>query len=233
DRNALHAVLLAVSQLLADVPELAELDINPLLVNHEGAIALDARIRVKASAPAGAANFAIRPYPAALAETIEWQGRRLTVRPIRPEDEAQHLEFLTHLDPEDIRMRVFYSRRSIERSELARLTQIDYAREMAFIALAPGPDGVDQTLGVVRALADPDNVVAEFGIVVRSELKGGGLGALLMEKMIGYLRSQGIQRLVATVLRENDRMLALARELRFEEAATDPSSGTREISLVL
>ncbi len=233
DRGALHAVLLAVSQLLVDVPELAELDINPLLVNHEGAIALDARIRVSAAGPAGAANFAVLPYPSQLVETIEWQGRRLTLRPIRPEDEAQHLEFLTHLDPEDIRMRVFYSRRSIERSELARLTQIDYAREMAFIALAPGPDGAEQTLGVVRALADPDNIDAEFGIVVRSELKGGGLGLMLMNKMINYLRGHGTRRLVATVLRENDRMLALARDLRFEESATDPASGTREIFLTL
>ncbi len=233
DRGALHAVLLAVSQLLVDVPELAELDINPLLVNHEGAIALDARIRVSAAGPAGAANFAVLPYPSQLTESIEWQGRRLTLRPIRPEDEAQHLEFLTHLDPEDIRMRVFYSRRSIERSELARLTQIDYAREMAFIALASGPDGAEQTLGVVRALADPDNIDAEFGIVVRSELKGGGLGLMLMNKMISYLRGHGTRRLVATVLRENDRMLALARDLRFEESTTDPASGTRVIVLTL
>jgi acetyltransferase len=127
DLDAVCATLMAVSQLLADIPELAELDINPLIVNHEGAMALDARIRLSARAPGGAENFAIRPYPAELASQIdlEWAHGRL-LRPIRPEDEAQHVEFLTHLDPEDIRMRVFYSRRSIERSELARLTQIDY-----------------------------------------------------------------------------------------------------------
>jgi acetyltransferase len=233
DPNAIDAVLLAVSQLLADVPELAELDINPLLVNHEGAIALDARIRLSAKAPAGALNFAIRPYPAVLAQTIKWQGRPLELRPIRPEDGALHAEFLSHLKPEDIRMRVFYSRRTMEPSELARLTQIDYTREMAFIAIAPGPDGLPQTQGVVRALADPDNISAEFGIIIRSELKGGGLGQLLMNKLISYQRSHGTQQLVATILTENRRMLELARSLGFRDAARQEGGDVRSIVLDL
>jgi len=233
DSEALHAVLVAVSQLLADVPEIAELDINPLLLSHEGAVALDARIRVSSKAPAGAQNFAIRPYPADLVETMVWQGRELTLRPIRPEDEAQHLAFLERLDPEDIRLRVFYSRRSIERSELARLTQIDYEREMAIVAVASGPDGVEQTLGDVRAVADPDNIDAEFGIVVRSDLKGCGLGALLMHKLIRTQREHGTQRLVATVLAENQRMLALARQLGFVQTESGQTDGTLQIHLAL
>ncbi|MEO8119312.1 MAG: GNAT family N-acetyltransferase, partial [Rhodoferax sp.] len=234
DEAALHQVLVAVSQLLAEVPEIAELDINPLIVNFEGAIALDARIRLSAAAPAGAANFAIRPYPAQLEETVPWRGRELTLRPIRPEDEALQMAFLQQLDPEDVRMRVFYSKRTIERSELARLVQIDYAREMAFVAMAPGPDGQPQTLGVVRAMADPDNIEAEFGVIVRSELKGRGLGLLLMQKLIAYLRSQGTQRLVATVLDYNERMLKLAKELGFEEnPAPRNGDGTRGIFLPL
>ena len=236
NQDALRAVLVAVSQLLADVPEIAELDINPLIVNHEGAIALDARIRVSRKAPAGAQNFAIRPYPAQLVETIAWQGRNLTLRPIRPEDEARHLEFLGSLDPADVRMRVFYSRRSIERSELARLTQIDYEREMAIVAVAPGTDGVDRTLGVARAVADPDNIEAEFGIIVRSDLKGTGMGTLLMHKLIRTMREHGTQRLVATVLTENRRMLALAKSLGFVQrraAVTDRTDGTTAISLLL
>jgi acetyltransferase len=231
--DAVIATLMAVSQLLADVPELAELDINPLIVNHQGVLALDARIRLSADKPAGAANFAIRPYPAELAETIPWKGRTLELRPIRPEDEARHVEFLTSLDPDDVRMRVFYSRRTMERSELARLTQIDYTREMAFIAVAPGPDGAPQTLGVARAMADPDNLSAEFGIIVRSELKGTGLGRLLMDKLITYLRANGTQQLVATVLRENARMLELATELGFRDAAVQPEFATRDIVLDL
>ena len=233
DQEALHRVLVAVSQLLADVPEIAELDINPLVLDPTGAVALDARIRVSAEAPAGERNFAIRPYPAHWVETVAWQGRRLTLRPIRPEDEAQHLAFLGRLDPTDVRLRVFYSRRSIERSELARLTQIDYEREVAFLAVAPGPDGVEETLGVVRAAADPNNIDAEFAIVVRSDLKGTGLGTLLMRKLIRTLREHGTQRLVATVLAENDRMLGLATQLGFVDSGEPPENGTHRIHLDL
>jgi acetyltransferase len=216
DLDAVTQVLCAVAQLLADEPRIVELDINPLLADAAGVIALDARVRVSAKAPGGAAHFAIRPYPAELEETIDWQGQRLQLRPIRPEDEAMHLAFLEQLDPIDIRMRVFYSRRSIERSELARLTQIDYEREMAFVAVTRNTAGIVETLAVVRAVADPDNIEAEFGIVVRSDLKGGGLGAILMRKLIVHLRTRGTLWLVATVLVENQRMLELARELGFE-----------------
>jgi len=233
DLDALHGVLVAVSQLLADHAQIAELDINPLMLGPNGAIALDARIRLSARRPAGAENFAIKPYPEELIERLHWQGQPLTLRPIRPGDEAQHLAFLSRLDPEDVRMRVFYSRRSIEPSELARLTQIDYERETAFVAVRPGPDGVEETLGSARALADPDNITAEFGIVVRSDLKGQGLGQLMMDKLIRTLRARGTQRLVASVLNENRRMLALQRELGFSEVATDVQDGTRWVELDL
>ncbi|MEO7938451.1 MAG: GNAT family N-acetyltransferase [Burkholderiaceae bacterium] len=233
DLDALYDVLVAVSQLMADHPQIAELDINPLLLGPDGAIALDARIQVSAQRLGGAAHFSIKPYPAHLVEQITWQGKEITVRPIRPGDEAQHLAFLSQLDPEDIRMRVFYSRRSIEASELARLTQIDYEREVAFVAVRPGPDGVEETLATARATADPDNITAEFGIVVRSDLKGQGLGRLMMDKLIRTLRAQGTQRLVATVLPDNRRMLGLQRDLGFVDAGTDMADGTRSIALEL
>ena len=234
DEAALHGVLIAVSQLLAEVPEIAELDINPLIVNFEGAIALDARIRLNAAGPAGAKNFAIRPYPSHLEETVQWQGRSVCLRPIRPEDEALHTEFLQHLDPQDVRMRVFYSKRTLERSELARLVQIDYAREMAFVAVAPDTNDQPQTLGIVRAVTDPDNQDAQFGIIVRSELKGSGLGLLLMKKLIAYLRAQGTQCLVATVLDNNNRMLSLAKELGFkDDKNAQDGEGSRGIYLNL
>ena len=234
DAGALHAVLVAVSQLLAEIPEIAELDINPLIVNFAGAIALDARIRLSADAPGGAAHFSIQPYPTQLQETVTWQGRSLCLRAIRAEDAALHTEFLQSLDPQDIRMRVFYSKRTMEPSELARLVQIDYAREMAFVALATGPCGELQTLGVVRAMTDPDNLEAEFGVILRPELKGSGLGQLLMQKMIGYLRQRGTVRLVATVLNCNERMLKLAEQLGFKDfPAREDGAGTRGIALLL
>jgi len=233
DLPALYAVLVAVSELLADLPELAELDINPLLVDAQGAVALDARIRLDASAPGGAAHFAILPYPAQWIEQVDWQGRPLVLRPIRPEDEARHLAFLGDLAPEDIRMRVFYSRRSIEHTELARLTQVDHAREITFIATERDAAGEERTLGAARAVIDPDNHDAEFGIIVRSSLKGGGLGALLMHKLIRTLRERGTRRLVATVLVDNRRMLDLARELGFTLLPVAPGADTRDIWLAL
>jgi acetyltransferase len=236
DIDAVAQVLVCVSQLLAEVPEIAELDINPLLTNHEGAVALDARVRVSATRPAGAANFAIQPYPVELVETWDWNGQAVTLRPIRPEDEPQHRAFLEKLDPEDIRLRVFHSRRHIEHSELARLTQIDYSREMAFIATRPLEGGDEETLGTVRAVIDPDNHDAEFGVIVRSDLKGGGLGRRLMDKMTAHLRQRGTQRLVGSVLRENTGMLELARALGFQESAHpgEPDDrGLRFVSLDL
>ncbi|MCV2368695.1 bifunctional acetate--CoA ligase family protein/GNAT family N-acetyltransferase [Roseateles oligotrophus] len=232
DQESLHRLLITVAQMLADIPELAELDINPLLLDAQGLIALDARVRLSAAKPGGISNFAIRPYPAHLIETVTWQGRRLTLRPIKPEDEGQHLDFLAHLDPEDVRLRVFYSRRSIERSELARLTQIDYERETAIVAVVSGGDGVEQTLGVVRATADPDNHDAEFGLIVRSDQKGHGLGELLLRKLMRTLRERSTQRLLATVLAENKAMLKLGLKLGF--IVGPPSrEGVRELQCPL
>ncbi|MEZ5665267.1 MAG: GNAT family N-acetyltransferase [Burkholderiaceae bacterium] len=233
DTEAVARTLVSVSQLLAQVAEIAELDINPLMVNHEGAVALDARVRVSARRPAGASHFAILPYPEHLIETWDWQDQTLTLRPIRPEDEAQHRAFLERLDPEDIRLRVFYSRRSIEHSELARLTQIDYAREMAFVATRPVPGVGEETLGAVRVAIDPDNEDAEFGVIVRSDLKGSGLGHRLMRKMIGHLEACGTRRMVGTVLRENSAMLELARALGFQERTSSDAPELRQIWLDL
>ncbi|NIC40939.1 bifunctional acetate--CoA ligase family protein/GNAT family N-acetyltransferase [Aquabacterium sp. A08] len=234
DRGAITHALVAISQLLADVPEIAELDINPLVVNPDGAMALDARVRLCRSRPAGAAHFAIKPYPQDLVETRPWDdGRTLTLRPIRPEDEAQHLAFFQRLTPEDIRLRVFYTRRSIEHSELARLTQIDYDREIAFVATLPLADGGEETLGVVRGICDPDNDAAEFGVIVRSDLKGKRMGWILMDKLVRYLRANGTQRIVGTVLRENKGMLGLASRLGFRIEAHPEDHDLRHVELPL
>jgi acetyltransferase len=221
--DAVCDVLIAVAQMLAELPELVELDINPLWADEHGVVALDARMRIAADAPAGTKRFAIRPYPHQWVQSLAWGGRTLLVRPIRPEDEAQHRRFLDRIDAEDLRMRFFRIRREFPHSELARLTQIDYEREMALIAVAPGPDGVEETLGVVRAVRDPDNTEAEFGVLVRSDLKGSGLGRLLMTRLIECLRAQGTLRLVGLVLRENRAMLTLARTLGFLPAEGVPT----------
>lgn len=235
--DALYDVLVAVSQMLADLPQLAELDINPLWVDEDGAIALDARVRLSRTPEAGAERFAILPYPAQWERAAVWNGRSISVRPIRPEDEPQHRRFIESLEAEDLRLRFFSVRKELPRSELARLTQIDYDREMAFIADAAGcPEtgGRAETLGVARTVSDPDNVEAEFAIIVRSDLKGGGLGRLLFEQLIDHARHRGIERLVGYVLRENGRMLKLCASMGFKaDPAEPPASGLRRMVLEL
>lgn len=233
DMCSIIDMLQAVSQLLADVPEIAELDINPLIVNHEGAIALDARVRVSAQAPAGADNFVIKPYPAELTETLQWQSQSLTLRPIRPEDEAQYRAFLESLNPEDMRMRLLYSRRTMERSELARLVQIDYNREMVFIATVLDAEGAEKILGGVHALCDPDNIGAEFGIILRPELKYSDLVRILINKLIRYQRAVGTQHLSTIVVAENRYMRQLGQSLGFSEKPTLDGSQSMKLTLDL
>jgi acetyltransferase len=232
NHEALYDTLIAVSQMLVDLPELAELDINPLLADAQGVIALDARIRISATPGAGAKRFAIRPYPAHLVEHLQWQGRAIALRPIRPEDEAQHREFIEVMEADDMRMRFFHTVRELPRTELARLTQIDYEREMAFIAEGMDESGRPQTLGTARAVSDPDNIEAEFAVIVRSDLKGLGLGRLLMDKLVRYATTHGTERLVGTVLRENKAMQRLAFALGFT-ADTGKQREPDLISIVL
>ncbi len=144
----------------------------------------------------------------------------MILRPIDPGDEIQHGRFLEHLAPEDLRLRFFSSRREVPHAELLRMVHPNPARETAFIALAVGGDGSQEELGVVRAFADADNVEAEFGIIVRSDLKGRGLGHLLLDKLINCLRSRGTRRLVCDVLHENRSMRDLAISHGFRQVQT-------------
>lgn len=220
DLAGIHRVLVRVSRMVVALPDLLELDINPLLADADGVVALDARVRIDPNVALtdrfDTSRLAIRPYPAELERRLQWNGGLLLIRPIRPEDAQHHLEFLERVDPEDIRMRVFVARRSIAKSELARLTQIDYEREMAFVAIVEGADGQRQTIGAARAVTDPDNQSAEFGILVQSDLKGRGLGRLLLSALIEYCRGRGTRHLVGDVLRENAGMLSLGDALGFE-----------------
>jgi acetyltransferase len=218
DLDAICRTLIQVAQLVTDLPEIAELDINPLLADSAGVIALDARMRVAASREGAdpLLRLAIRPYPEELEEMIEWNGRTVMLRPIRPEDGAAHVAFFNALTPEDVRYRMFIRVRELQPSQLARFTQIDYDREMAFIATGPGPDGTPETLGVARVVADPDNVKAEFAVTVRSDLKRQGLGLILMNKLIAYCRNRGAGEIVGETLPQNAPLLKLARKIGFE-----------------
>lgn len=229
DRDALCLTLVKVSQLAIDVPELAELDINPLLVDDRGVVALDARVRLDFAQPGAADRLAIKPYPVELEERVTIGGREVVLRPIRPEDEEAHARFLSKVDAQDLQMRFFRVVRSFSHTELARFTQIDYDREMAIIAVpAAGPA---ETMGVVRVVCDPDGAVAEFAILVRSDVAGKGLGRLLMDKIVRYCRQRGVGRVIGDVLATNIRMLSLSRHAGFEIGA--PAEGVCRVSLEL
>jgi acetyltransferase len=230
DRPALYLALTQVSQLIVDLAEIVELDINPLLVDERGVLALDARLRVAAALAPSAGRLAIRPYPRELEERVRFVEREIVLRPIRPEDETLHARFLARVEQADLQLRFFHAVRDFPHAALARLTQIDYDREMAFIAWSPEEGG--ETLGVARAIADPDRASAEFAILVRSDLKSKGLGAMLMNKLIRYCRESGIRQLVGDILAANGPMLALARSLGFELTA-GAGPGVRRARLTL
>jgi acetyltransferase len=234
DLDAISRTLVQVSQMVADIAEIAELDINPLLADHNGVIALDARVRLAPAATptAGVERFAIRPYPQELEQWIDFKDQKVLLRPIRPEDGVAHRAFFAALDAEDVRFRMFISMRELQPSQLARLTQIDYDREMAFIATRKLESGDWETLGEARVVADPDNVDAEFAVIVRSDLKRQGLGRILMSKLIAYCRERGTQRIVGEALSNNRGVLNLASHLGFDIGpGPDPGTCTMRLGL--
>lgn len=232
--EALCLTLIQISHLLIDHPEIIELDINPLLANQDEVFALDARMKVAPAPLPGPARLAIRPYPKELEEWITLpNGRKILCRPIRPEDEPAHNRFFSQLSPEDIRFRFFGLIKELPHSEMARFTQIDYDREMAFIAIAADDGRPSETLGVVRAISDPNNRTAEFAIIVRSDLKGQGLGQLLLEKMKCYCRERGTGKMVGQVRTDNTAMLGLAKHLGFSATLMHDETDVMEVTLLL
>jgi acetyltransferase len=214
DMAAIEMVLVRLADLAVDLPEIAELDINPLLADASGVLALDARVVVRKASGGGVARLAIRPYPAELEKDINLRdGRRLRIRPIRPQDAPALAEMAQRSTPEDLRLRFFAAMRSIPHALAARLSQIDYDREIAMVAIEPPQaDRVEAIAGVVRVICDPDNIGGEFAILVRSDLKGFGLGYRLMQEMLDWARRRGLIRVEGEVLAENAVMLKLARE---------------------
>jgi acetyltransferase len=217
DLDAIYLTLCKFSQLVIDIPEIFELEINPLYVDDKGVLALDAQVRIAHAELSGADQLAIRPYPRELEEEVELKnGRRILLRPIRPEDEPAHYEFLSHVSAEDKRYRFFGIIGDLPRPEMQKLTQIDYDREMAFVAKGPDETGEVKTLGVVRAMTDPENHSSEFAILVRSDIKRVGLGRMLMEKIIRYCASRGTNRIMGSALLTNVGMAGLAKSVGFE-----------------
>lgn len=238
DRRSLGLVLVKLAQLSADLPEVRELDINPLLADAGGTLALDARVLLcgETGRPGRSARgshhprFAIRPYPAEWTRALTLKGRAVTVRPVRPEDEDLFHAFFEKVSAEDLRLRFFAPVRDFNHAFLARLTQLDYARAIAFVAV----DGEDGTmLGAVRLHADANHDSGEYAILVRTDTKGTGLGYALMRLMIDWARAEGLARIEGTVLRENRPMLAVCRRLGFAAKADRDDPGVMKVELAL
>jgi len=231
DMETLCQTLVQISQLIVDIPEIEELDINPLLVDEDGVLALDARIRV--SSESRWTGLAIRPYPKELECDVKLNdGQKVHIRPIRPEDEPAHFDFLSKTSKEDIRFRFFGQVRELPHSEMARLTQIDYDREMALIAKLPSGGGDGETVGVVRTVTDPNNERTEFAIIVRTDMKGRGLGRALLQRMIAYCKSRGTKEMVGQVMQDNKAMLSFVGQLGFTKARI-PNENVYEVTLDL
>ncbi len=209
EREILCGALVHVAELVADIGEIAALEIDPVTV-VDGVLQVHGA-RATLGPRRAESSMAIRPYPQELEQEIQWQGAPLLLRPIRPEDAPAHVRFFSRLDPDDVRLRFFSAMKELPPTQLARLTQIDYDRAMAFIATRSGADGQPETLGVVRAVADPDNQKAEFAIIVRSDLKGKGLGNILFQKLLDYFGSRGTREITGEALSENIGMQQLMR----------------------
>src|SRR6185437_4002085 len=233
DRKAIVAALKAVSQMIVDFPAIISMDINPLLADADGVIALDARIEIDVSAiEQRGANPAlvIRPYPAEWAKDVSIQGNDIHIRPIKPTDIEFYPEFLARISPDDIRLRFLAPHKYFPDEMLKRLTQLDYDRDMAFVALDRKTGAL---AGVGRLSADPDRRVAEYALVVRTDLQGHGLGGALLQHIIGYARAEGIGRIEGIVLNENDAMLTMCREFGFSVRHDPDQPGLSKVELTI
>ncbi len=224
--DAVAETLIKVARLVSDHPEIDELDINPLLADDLGVMALDVRVKLVPTDKTGPERLAIRPYPRELEESVTLKdGRRFLLRPVRPEDEpAFHLGF-TRLTPEEIQLRFFTPLKTLSHIMAARFTQIDYDREMALVLADEGVAGEADIFGVARLAADPDNERAEYAIIVGHDITRQGLGELMMNRLIGYAKRRGIGEIYGEVLRRNVPMLGLCRKLGFAQSNVpdDPS----------
>lgn len=233
DLEAVCQTLMQVSLMITELPEILELDINPLLADADGVIALDARFQI-AAVPAAqqqdrSARLAIRPYPEELVEQVDWRSKLLTLRPIKPEDAAQHAAFVATFNTLEAPSAAISRLRAPHSLQLARLTQIDYDREMAFIATHANRRGEDETLGVARALTDPDNLEAHFTLAACPDLHGMGLERLLLEKLVRYCDQRATARMVGAVAVDNKELLHAAVQLGFD---THAQAGPEEVGLV-
>ena len=218
DLDAIADCLVRLAFMATDLETLAELDINPLLADENGIVALDSRIRVARGVDGQTSQPAIRPYPSGLEQSLELtNGERLSLRPIRPDDAPRLMAMVAASAAEDVRLRFRAGLKRLPPEWAARLSQIDYEREMALIA-----EHADRAIvGVGRLAADPDGMVGEFALMVRTDHQARGLGYALLSEILDYARGRGLKTVSGDIERGNQRMLTLAADLGFATTAAD------------
>ncbi len=234
DLDAIALSLIKVGQLITDHPEIVELDINPLICDGSGVMALDARVMLEPTDMPASQRLAIKPYPKELEQPIVLDdGTELMTRPIVPEDEPSLHESFTHLTPKEIYQRFFTPLKSLSHSMAARFTQLDYDRDMALVLTEPGIAGKTPIYGVVRLAVDPDRERAEFAIIVGNIMTGKGLGKMMMLRIIDYARQSGIKVITGDVLSDNEAMLGLCKNLGFSQQPSREDNSIANVSLTL
>jgi acetyltransferase len=219
--DAVAQTLVRISQLVVDFPEIAVLDVPSLFADAQGVLAADAWLRLRGP-DEPAARLAIAPYPVELIEHRQVGADWMTIRPIRPEDAAAHTAFFSRISPQDVRYRFFSAIRELSPEQTVRLTQVDYDREMAFIAVN---ETTGDTVGVARLACEPDKRSGEFAVIVQADMKGRGLASHLIQRLIAWARTRGLTEVVGQILADNQPMLAFIRHMGFtvRRMADDPS----------
>jgi acetyltransferase len=235
-------VLLALSELACELPEVRELDINPLVVDAHGVIAVDVRVQLRAAAEATLPGYgegrynhcAIEPYPNALVRSVQLRdGQQLKLRPVRPEDAGLEQEFVRKLSTQSRYFRFHHGLAELSTSMLVRFTQIDYDCEMAFVALGADASGHEEEVASSRYVQEADGETCEFALVVLDSWQGHGLGRLMMEAIIDHARERGLTRMRGDVLFENHRMIHLMQRMGFSVLSHDEDSTLRTVWLKL
>jgi len=237
-RDALEEILLHVSEMACELPWIHTLEINPLIIDEQGAIVADAHIVIQARPQnvAPYAHMAIHPYPSALISTFQTRsGKQICIRPIKPEDASLEQTFVQNLSPESRHFRFMNALRELSPNQLARLTQIDYDREMAFIATVHEKESTQEIqIGVARYAINPDNTSCEFAIVVADDWQGEGLARRLMEILIETAHKQpDLHTMHGDFLVDNQRMIHLASRLGFAISAHPDDAGLKRGTLAL
>jgi acetyltransferase len=224
DIRKLVGVLQRISEIACELPEIRELDINPLLVDEDGVIAVDARVVVAPpqTSTAHYGHMAIHPYPPELETT--WQlpdGTDVIVRPIRPEDAEIEQDFVENLSAESKYFRFMQSMDKLTPMMLARFTQIDYDREMALVAVIKEHTAEARILGVARYVSNPDKQSCEFALTVADEWQKKGIGRQLMHRLMAVARDRGIEIMEGEILSNNSKMLRLCERLGFHASRSE------------